>query len=149
MFDIGFLELLICGVIALLVLGPERLPTAARAAGRWVGKARRLVSQFSTELDRQLKAEELREQLRKAGDVGLDDVEKNVRSALDEAKKYQHMVLPDDDTRPPRPAPATRRLNRPEAESAGPSAGGSDGTEAAQEASTSRSPQDSPSDTRS
>lgn len=122
MFDIGFLELLICGVIALLVLGPERLPTAARTAGRWIGKTRRMVSQFSSELDRQLKAEELREQLRKAGDVGLEDVEKNVRSALDEAKKYQHMVLPDDETRPPRPAPATRRLNRPEDETPGKSA---------------------------
>ena len=50
MFDIGFLELLICGVIALLVLGPERLPTAARAAGRWIGGARRMVSQFTSEL---------------------------------------------------------------------------------------------------
>ncbi|EMP55159.1 twin-arginine translocation protein subunit TatB [Marinobacter santoriniensis NKSG1] len=95
MFDIGFLELLICAVIALLVLGPERLPTAARAAGRWVGAARRMVSQFSSELDRQLKAEELREELRKAGDVGLDDVQKTVRGALDEAKKYEHMILPD------------------------------------------------------
>ncbi len=105
MFDIGFLELLICGVIALLVLGPERLPTAARAAGRWIGGARRMVSQFTSELDRQLKAEELREELRKAGDVGLDDVEKTVRGALDEAKKYEHMILPDDQTRKPRPAP--------------------------------------------
>ena len=97
MFDIGFVELLICGVIALLVLGPERLPTAARAAGRWIGGARRMVSQFSSELDRQLKAEELREELRKAGDVGLEDVQKSVRGALDEAKKYEHMVLSDDD----------------------------------------------------
>jgi sec-independent protein translocase protein TatB len=87
MFDIGFLELLICGIIALLVLGPERLPTAARAAGRWVGAARRMVSQFTSELDNQLKAEELREELRKAGDVGLDDVKETVRGALDEAKK--------------------------------------------------------------
>ncbi|MBS8240263.1 twin-arginine translocase subunit TatB [Marinobacter lipolyticus] len=109
MFDIGFLELLICGVIALLVLGPERLPTAARAAGRWVGGARRMVSQFTTELDRQLKAEELREQLRKAGDIGLDDVEKSVRGALDEAKKYEHMILPDDQTTRSSPAPATRK----------------------------------------
>lgn len=109
MFDIGFLELLICGVIALLVLGPERLPTAARAAGRWVGGARRMVSQFTTELDRQLKAEELREELRKAGDIGLDDVEKSVRGALDEAKKYEHMILPDDQTTRPSPAPATRK----------------------------------------
>ncbi|MBK1873018.1 twin-arginine translocase subunit TatB [Marinobacter sp. 1-3A] len=95
MFDIGFLELLICGVIALLVLGPERLPTAARAAGRWVGGARRMVTQFTSELDRQLKAEELRKELSEAGDVGLDDVKKTVRGALDEAKKYEHMILSD------------------------------------------------------
>jgi len=111
MFDIGFLELLICGVIALLVLGPERLPTAARAAGRWVGGARRMVSQFTSELDRQLKADELREELRKAGDVGLDDVQKTVRGALDDAKKYEHMILPENETQKPRPAPATRRVS--------------------------------------
>ncbi|MBW0147588.1 Sec-independent protein translocase protein TatB [Marinobacter arenosus] len=110
MFDIGFLELLICGVIALLVLGPERLPTAARAAGRWIGGARRMVGQFTSELDRQLKAEELREELRKAGDVGLDDVQKTVRGALDEAKRYEHMILPDHEGRSSRPAPATRRV---------------------------------------
>lgn len=109
MFDIGFLELLICGVIALLVLGPERLPTAARAAGRWIGGARRMVSQFTSELDRELKAGELRDELRKAGDVGLEDVQKSVRGALDEAKKYEHMILPDDQTTRPRPAPATRK----------------------------------------
>ncbi|EON93339.1 twin-arginine translocation protein subunit TatB [Marinobacter lipolyticus SM19] len=120
MFDIGFVELLICGVIALLVLGPERLPTAARAAGRWIGGARRMVNQFTSELDRQLKAEELREELRKAGDVGLEDVEKTVRGALDEAKKYEHMILPENRVDKPRPAPATRRTadTRPTAEPA-------------------------------
>ncbi|WP_417567344.1 Sec-independent protein translocase protein TatB [Marinobacter sp.] len=118
MFDIGFLELLICGVIALLVLGPERLPTAARAAGRWVSGARRMVSQFTSELDRQLKADELREELRKAGDVGLDDVQKTVRGALDEAKKYEHMILPENETKKPRPAPATRRAAGGQAHSA-------------------------------
>jgi len=94
MFDIGFLELLICGVIALLVLGPERLPSAARAAGRWIGSARRMMGQFTSELDRELKAEELRQELRKAGDVGLEDVQKTVRDALNEAKKYENMVKP-------------------------------------------------------
>lgn len=95
MFDIGFLELLISGVIALLVLGPERLPAAARAAGRWVGGARRMVTQFTSELDRQLKADELRKELREAGDVGLEDVQKTVRGALDEAKQYEHMIMSD------------------------------------------------------
>src|SRR5690554_7022478 len=95
MFDIGFVELLICGIIALLVLGPERLPGAARAAGRWIGGARRMVGQFTAELDRELKAEELRKELRKAGDIGLDDVQKTVKGALDEARKYEHMILDD------------------------------------------------------
>ncbi|WP_375176698.1 Sec-independent protein translocase protein TatB [Marinobacter mobilis] len=120
MFDIGFLELLICGVIALLVLGPERLPSAARTAGRWVGNARRLMNQFSSELDRQLKAEELREQLRKAGDVGLDDVEKTVRDALNEAKKYEHLVVSDPGKPTTRPAPATPGVRRESATQATP-----------------------------
>lgn len=110
MFDIGFIELVICAVIALLVLGPERLPGAARTAGRWVGGARRMVTQFTSELDRELKADELRKELRKAGDIGLEDVEKSVRGAVDEAKRYEDMILSDKDTRKPRPAPATRRV---------------------------------------
>ncbi|RBP33353.1 sec-independent protein translocase protein TatB [Marinobacter pelagius] len=153
MFDIGFLELLICGVIALLVLGPERLPTAARAAGRWVGAARRMVGQFSSELDRQLKAEELREELRKAGDVGLDDVQKTVRGALDEAKKYEHMILADDETRKPRPAPATRRMagEDGETDSSGADRNSQDSKtpEPSSEASGERETQSGPSDNRS
>lgn len=105
MFDIGFLELVLCAVIALVVLGPERLPVAARAAGRWIGNARRLVNQFSSELDRQLKADELREELRKAGgDIGLEDVQKSVQSALDEARKYEKTILPDSKASAPKPA---------------------------------------------
>src|SRR5690554_8134748 len=111
MFDIGFIELLICGIIALLVLGPERLPGAARAAGRWIGGARRMVGQITSELDRELKAEEMRTGLKKAGDVGLDEVQKTVKAAPDEAKKYEHMIL-DGGTRETRPAPATRRVNK-------------------------------------
>ncbi|MDY6815964.1 MAG: Sec-independent protein translocase protein TatB [Pseudomonadota bacterium] len=151
MFDIGFLELLICGVIALLVLGPERLPAAARAAGRWVGAARRMVGQFSSELDRQLKAEELREELRKAGDVGLDDVQKTVRGALNEAKKYEHMILSDDETRKPGPAPATRRMasEGEEPDSSGANSQNSKTPEPSSEPSGERETQSGPSDNRS
>jgi len=61
MFDIGFFELLLVGVIALLVLGPERLPGAARALGLWVGKAKRSLNAIKTEIDRELKIQEMQE----------------------------------------------------------------------------------------
>lgn len=61
MFDIGFFELAVIGVVALLVLGPERLPRAARTAGMWVGRAKRMVSQVKRDIDDELRQEELHE----------------------------------------------------------------------------------------
>jgi len=63
-FDVGFSELLLVGVIALVVLGPERLPKVARTAGLWLGRARAVAQKFTAEIDRELKAEELRQTLR-------------------------------------------------------------------------------------
>ena len=65
MFDIGFLELVVVGVVALLVVGPERLPKLARNAGLWMGRARRTVATVKAEIDSELKAEELKEILAK------------------------------------------------------------------------------------
>lgn len=65
MFDIGALELILVGVVALLVVGPERLPKLARTAGLWVGHARRALVSVKEEIDREVKAEELKEILRK------------------------------------------------------------------------------------
>jgi len=59
MFDIGFFELCVIGVVALLVLGPERLPRAARTAGLWVGRAKRMVSQVKRDIDEEIRQEEL------------------------------------------------------------------------------------------
>ena len=110
MFDLGFLEIFICGVIALLVLGPERLPGAARAAGHWVGKARRMTRQFSEELDRQVKAEEIRERLKQEkSEIGYEDIQKNVQEALDEAKDHEHLVHAESDKRKSNPGSSTSR----------------------------------------
>ncbi len=60
MFDIAFSELLVIGVIALIVIGPERLPKVARTAGQWLGKLNRYVSQVKQDIDRDIKLDELR-----------------------------------------------------------------------------------------
>ncbi|EHJ92952.1 Sec-independent protein translocase protein TatB [Vreelandella boliviensis] len=63
MLDIGFLELMLIGIVGLLVLGPERLPRAARTAGMWIGRIKRTVSGMQREISAQLEAEELRQKL--------------------------------------------------------------------------------------
>lgn len=63
MFDIGFTELLVVAVIALLVLGPERLPVAARMAGLWIGRIKRNFLSLKHEVEREIGADEIRQQL--------------------------------------------------------------------------------------
>ncbi len=61
MFDIGFSELVLLGLLALIVLGPKRLPEAARAAGRWIARLRRFIADVKRDFDRELHSEELAE----------------------------------------------------------------------------------------
>lgn len=63
MFDIGFWELLMLGLVALLVVGPERLPKLAYTAGKWLGKGRSMLSAVKSEIDKEIKAEELKKVL--------------------------------------------------------------------------------------
>lgn len=82
MLDIGFLELLLVGVVGLLVLGPERLPRAARTAGLWIGRIKRSVSGIQREITSQLEAEELRQKL-KEQQSKLDDSVKRARQGVE------------------------------------------------------------------
>lgn len=61
MFEVGFSELLMVGLVALLVIGPERLPKVARLAGFWLGKVRSTVSTVKADIQQQLYLEESRE----------------------------------------------------------------------------------------
>ncbi|HOP17926.1 MAG TPA: Sec-independent protein translocase protein TatB, partial [Gammaproteobacteria bacterium] len=65
MFDVGFFELVLIAVVALLVVGPERLPKLARTAGMWLGRGRRFINSVKDDIDREIKADELREILEK------------------------------------------------------------------------------------
>lgn len=63
MFDIGFAEMLIIGIVALLVIGPERLPTVARTAGVYFGRIKRFVSNVRSDVEREFRTEELQRML--------------------------------------------------------------------------------------
>ena len=63
MFDIGFLELILVSIVGLLVLGPDRLPGAIRTVSLYVGKARRSFNSIRAEIEREIKADEIRQEL--------------------------------------------------------------------------------------
>ncbi|WP_108848468.1 Sec-independent protein translocase protein TatB, partial [Xanthomonas fragariae] len=84
MFDIGVGELTLIAVVALVVLGPERLPKAARFAGLWVRRARAQWDSVKQELERELEAEELKR--------SLQDVQASLREAEDQLRNKQQQV---------------------------------------------------------
>jgi len=63
MFDVGFMEMMLIGVVALVVIGPDKLPGLTRTAGMWVGKARRTLGDVKSEIEQELKTEELNKML--------------------------------------------------------------------------------------
>src|SRR5487761_2488435 len=67
MLDFGFSEILLTSAIALVVLGPERLPKVARQVGNWMGRARAMARQLSEQLDREVSADELMKQRTRPG----------------------------------------------------------------------------------
>jgi len=91
MFDLGFTELLLVAVVALVVLGPERLPKAARFAGLWVRRARAQWNWVKGELERELAAEELKRSLQDSRDA-LQDLDGSLRATGDEARREFEML---------------------------------------------------------
>jgi len=108
MFDVGFWEILLILVLALVIIGPERLPGAARKAGYFVGKARRYIEGVRTEVESELdigefkrmlhnqevQINELQQQLK----AGVEDVRTDMPTAdvvSDSATHSFHEALPD------------------------------------------------------
>lgn len=121
MFDIGFGELLLIAVVALVVLGPERLPKAARFAGLWVRRARAQWYSVRAELERELEAEELKRNLQQAkaelqqAEAALRQGADAARGSLDELRREvegtrssdEPMAADVDSPAPPAPVAAT------------------------------------------
>lgn len=72
MFDIGFWELMVIGIVGLVVIGPERLPAVARKVGYWVGRTRRFVNNVRQDIDREIRQDEIRQALER--DASLDEI---------------------------------------------------------------------------
>lgn len=64
MFDVGFSELIMVGLVSLLVIGPERLPKVARVSGYWLGKIQQMITNVKVEIAQELHAEEIRQLLK-------------------------------------------------------------------------------------
>lgn len=93
MFDIGFSELLLIGVVALLVLGPERLPKVARTVGSLLGRLNRYVSQVKQDVERDIHLEELRKTQRdmqeqaQRFEIVADDTQQTIHQELSQVEK--------------------------------------------------------------
>lgn len=80
MFEVGFSELLLVALVALLVLGPERLPVAARMAGLWLGRLKRSFNSIKDEVARELGADQIRQQLHNEKILELErEMQKNLQ----------------------------------------------------------------------
>jgi len=88
MFDISFTEMLVIGVIALVVIGPERLPKVARTIGHLVGRAQRYVSDVKTDIQREVELDELR----KLKDQ-MQDAAQSVKSSLENTETAMRQPL--------------------------------------------------------
>lgn len=110
MLDIGFLELMLIGVVGLLVLGPERLPRAARTAGMWIGKIKRTVSGMQREISAQLEAEELRQKLNEQ-QKKLDDSLKKAKLDVESIADSPSEKAPTTSDTEQRVAKASSRLD--------------------------------------
>lgn len=105
MFDISFIELLVIFVVALLVLGPEKLPGAVRTGALWLGRAKRSFSKVKAEIEQQLNTDDIRRQLhnesiladidkaRKSADQLVKDTRKELDKTQDDINKSINTAL--------------------------------------------------------
>lgn len=85
MFDIGFFEILVVAIVALVVIGPERMPETVRAVGLWVGRLKRSLRETRNEIERQIGADDIRRQLHNEDVMrSLEKTRQQLEGAIDE-----------------------------------------------------------------
>ena len=98
MFDFGFWEIAIIGVITLIVVGPERMPSLARKAGLYFGKLNRFFNKVKSDINEELKMDEIKEQMSMDDEkIILSEVTEDIQSSADSLKKEN--IFPDKKTK--------------------------------------------------
>ncbi|RHW75843.1 Sec-independent protein translocase protein TatB [Colwellia sp. RSH04] len=92
MFDIGFWELMIIGIMGLVILGPERLPVAIRTIRGWIGGVRKFSDAVKTELTEELRINELHANLKKAEQADMKNLSPEVAESLKSLQEATDMV---------------------------------------------------------
>jgi len=108
MFDIGFTELLLVGVVGLLVIGPERLPETIRTASGWLNRLRRGFNDIKREVQQELHNDEVMQELRRAGQEVKDRAKELGQSAGTATGNLKKSALD-----PPQAAPQPRQPDKP------------------------------------
>ena len=94
MFDIGFTELMVIGVVALIVIGPERLPGVARTIGHLAGRLQRYVADVKADISREMEFDELRK-MRDSMQEAATEVENTVRKELSKTEGDLNKTVAD------------------------------------------------------
>ena len=94
MFDIGFTELLVIGVVALIVIGPEKLPRVARTVGHLAGRLQRYVSDVKADINREIELDELRK-MRDSMQQAASNFESSVQSELNKTEAELNRSVDD------------------------------------------------------
>ena len=123
MFDIGFTELLVIGVVALIVIGPEKLPRMARTVGNLAGRLQRYVADVKADINREIELDELRK-MRDSMQQAASSFESSVQSEMSkteaELNKSVEAVVGDPPAPPPKPSEiGVEETNKPEQAKAG------------------------------
>lgn len=114
MFDIGFWELVIIFVIGLVVLGPERMPAAVRSVAQFIRKVKQFAAGVQQDIDQELHIKQLQEDLKKAEQKNLADLDPELNQSLNELREQARSVQrPYADTESSEQAPTKPALTSP------------------------------------
>ncbi len=108
MFDVSFSELLVIMVVALLVIGPEKLPKVARTVGAFTGRMQRYMAQIKEEVNREMRFEEL-QKLQQEIKQSVENVEKNVEQEATALQAAINMTTGHADSSPVKTMTATTK----------------------------------------